>query len=380
MKPVVLGAPSGPRHNAFVSACRRQLGCTPTYVSYADLSQDPESLRRVLGSRTFLRVDTPDAHVPSLQSLHNDGRDAAAAAGFQPLGLSLSHGGILPIGSPAQLYFGLLRNLFIAQKLCAETGAQISTSAGNVAALFDKTVCNDILAKRDVCVPDQIGAPESFDELVDQMAKARCSRAFVKMRYGAAAAGMIALARSGPRWVAYTTGSVGDDGRIYSTRRITRLTSVKEIAWLVDELAPLGLHVERWIPKVGMESERIDLRIVSIGSGTLMPVVRGSRNPMTNLHLGGTRYSIDTLVQRIGQEPWDEVKSMVREAASVFSDSVSVGIDVALSTHRFKPYLLEVNAFGDFVNDLHHDGVTPFEAQIQHMRKLALGSDGIRAA
>ena len=54
----------------------------------------------------------------------------------------------------------------------------------------------------------------------------------------------------GPRnqMVAYTT-AILSGGVLYATRALRRLVQPRDIGELVDVIGPLGLHVERWIPK-----------------------------------------------------------------------------------------------------------------------------------
>src|SRR5262249_11761736 len=154
--------------------------------------------------------------------------------------------------------------------------------------------------------PRSLRAPSCFEELDAVMRAYGMARVFFKLRYGAAAAGMMALARNGGCWRAWTTARIGADGLLYSPYEVELVTDPRQIARLVDRMAPLMVHVEQWVPKFGMHGETVDLRIV-VGDGKAIAVVRGSRHPMTNLHLGGARSAVHPLVARIGPASWREV-------------------------------------------------------------------------
>lgn len=187
---------------------------------------------------------------------------------------------------------------------------------------------------------------------------------FVKLRHGSAAAGMMALARHGNRWSAVTTAVLDAGGRVCATRTVRRITDRLSIAALVDRLAPLGLHVEAWLPKIGIAGQVADLRLVIIDGGPVYPVLRTSRHPMTNLHLGGSRATVDGLVARIGTGAWEALLGSARAAAGCFPRSHALGLDIVVLADGRRHALIEVNPFGDFVNDFEIGGRSIHDAQI----------------
>ncbi|MET0246771.1 MAG: STM4014 family protein, partial [Sphingomonas sp.] len=242
-----------------------------------------------------------------------------------------------------------------------------STSAADVACAFDKSAARDRLAAAGVPVPFALAAPESFDDLVAAMEAAGLSRVFVKLRHGSAAAGMIALARQGDLWMATTTAVDGEGGRILASRNLRRLTDRGDLARLVDRLAPLGLHVERWLPKIGINGRVADVRLVMLDDGSIHRVLRTSRHPMTNLHLGGDRAPVDALVRRIGDAAWQSVLASARSAAGRFADSHVLGLDIAVLADGRRHAVLEANIFGDFVKDFMPSALSPHAAQLDRI-------------
>ncbi len=80
--------------------------------------------------------------------------------------------------------------------------------------------------------------------------------------------------------------------RLVNSLRVRSYGTEEEVAALIDMLAPDGLHVERWLPKATLDGRVFDLRVVVIGGEPTHAVVRTSRTPMTNLHLGGARETL----------------------------------------------------------------------------------------
>ncbi|MEN3747064.1 STM4014 family protein [Sphingomonas sp. HF-S3] len=365
---VVLGAGAGPRHDSFVAACVDRLGGAPASLAWDRFLADPDRLAAMLRPGGYLRIDTPDQQPGPIAALYRAGRDAAAAAGFETLSDSRIDGlAAGEIGSPAQLAFGLGAATARAEATARACGGQVSTSAADVACAFDKAAARDRLAAAGVPVPFALAAPESFDDLVAAMEAAGLSRVFVKLRHGSAAAGMIALARQGDRWIATTTAVDGEGGRILASRNLRRLTDRGDLARLVDRLAPLGLHVERWLPKIGIDGRVADVRLVMLDDGSIHPVLRTSRHPITNLHLGGDRAPVDALVRRIGDAAWQSVLASARSAACRFADSHVLGLDIAVLADGRRHAVLEANIFGDFVKDFTPGARSPHAAQLDRI-------------
>lgn len=363
---VVLGPSSGPRHASFAAACER-FGRRAQTIAWNAFLDDPTVLQAALRPGAYLRFDTPDQDIRAIASLYRAGKSGAGRAGFATLAevceTRLASG---DIGSPAQLAFGIAAAVESASRIARGRGAAVSTSAAEVACSFDKRATLARLRTAGIPVPRSLPAVTSFEALAGAMEEARLSRVFVKLRHGSAAAGMIALARHGRAWRAVTTAEPDGD-RIRATRSLRRLADPAAIAELVDRLVPLGLHAEAWLPKIGVDGRVADVRLVMLGDGTLFSVLRTSRHPMTNLHLGGTRESVEPLVRRIGADSWKAVLASARKAARCFSDSHVLGLDVAVLADGRSHALLEVNVFGDFVRELALDGLTPHEAQVRQI-------------
>ena len=361
---VVLGPASGPRHDAFAAACIERNGVAPRNLSWTRFLADPSTLAEWLGPDTYLRIDTPDQDPVALAALYR----AGAAAGVDIIAgddeAALAEG---LIGAPTQLAAGIVAGIGAAEAIATARRATISTSAADAALAFDKRATLVRLAAAGIPTPRALPDVTGFDALVAAMANAGTSRVFVKLRHGSAAAGMVALARAGTRWLAVTTAALDSDGRIRATRAVRRLDDRTAIAALIDRLAPLGLHVETWLPKIGIAGRVADLRLVAVEGGAIYPVLRTSRHPMTNLHLGGDRAPVAPLIARIGEAAWAAVLASARATARLFPASHALGIDIAVLADGRRHAVLEANIFGDFVKELSIDGLSPHAAQVKRI-------------
>ncbi|MFF8415073.1 STM4014 family protein [Streptomyces omiyaensis] len=240
-------------------------------------------------------------------------------------------------------------------------GAVLVDDPAETAVLFDKRLTHGRLAAAGVPVPASPtsgpgGAPVGgWDDLVALMDGAGLRRVFVKPAHGSSASGVLAVETAGPGRVQAVTSVERDGaGRLFNSLRIRRYTGAREIGALVDALAPDGLHVERWLPKAVQGGRAADLRVVVTGGRATHAVVRTSRSPLTNLHLGGARgdlAAVRTAIAAAGGR-WEDALGVCERAAAAFPGTRCVGVDLLPGTGWRRFAVGEVNAFGDLLPGL----------------------------
>ncbi|MFE9773263.1 STM4014 family protein [Streptomyces sp. NPDC005931] len=229
---------------------------------------------------------------------------------------------------------------------------------GDLAVLFDKRRCHAALAAADVPVPRSPtsgpGAAEvtGWDDVRALMREHRMPRLFVKPAHGSSASGVLAVEASGSGRVRATTSvELAPDGRLFNSLSVRRYETERDIAAVVDALAPDSLHLERWLPKASQHGRVADLRVVVVAGRATHAVVRTSTSPLTNLHLGGSRGDLGAVrdaVESAGGR-WADVLAVCERAAACFPRTLCVGVDLlpAVGWRRFA--VGEVNAFGDLL-------------------------------
>ncbi|MGC5395741.1 STM4014 family protein [Streptomyces sp. DT20] len=240
----------------------------------------------------------------------------------------------------------------------AGAGAVLLDDPDDIAVLFDKRLCHGVLAAAGVPVPASPtsgpGAPpvRGWADVRGLMAERGMPRVFVKPAHGSSASGVLAVETAGPGRVRATTSVERDGaGRLHNSLRVRRLTTEGEVASIVDALAPDGLHVERWLPKASQRGRAADLRVVVVDGRATHAVVRTSRSPMTNLHLGGARGDLDEARAAVAAAggSWQAAMSVCERAGDAFPDTLCVGVDLLPSTGWRRFAVGEVNAFGDLL-------------------------------
>ncbi|MFF4585451.1 STM4014 family protein [Streptomyces sp. NPDC001388] len=228
----------------------------------------------------------------------------------------------------------------------------------DLAVLFDKRRCHAVLDAAGIPVPASPtsgpgAAPvRGWDDVRALMRDHRMHRLFVKPAHGSSASGVLAVESGGGGRIRATTSvERAPDGRLYNSLRVRRYDREQDIAAIVDALAPDGLHLERWLPKASQDGRAADLRVVVVAGRATHAVVRTSRFPLTNLHLGGSRGDLDAArraVEAAGAR-WADVLGVCERAAACFPRTLCVGVDLLPAVGWRRTAVGEVNAFGDLL-------------------------------
>ncbi|WP_405997398.1 STM4014 family protein [Streptomyces sp. NBC_00829] len=269
-------------------------------------------------------------------------------------------------------------------ELARSAGASLLDDPADLAVLFDKRLCHGVLREAGVPVPESptsgAGAPKvrGWDDVRALLERTGMRRVFVKLAHGSSASGVLAVeTASGGRVQATTSVERDDQGRLFNSLRVRRYTAESEVARLVDALAPDGLHIERWLPKASQGGRTADLRVVAVAGRATHAVVRTSRSPMTNLHLGGARgdlAAVRAAAEAAGSD-WAGVLELCERAAACFPGSLRVGVDLLPATGWRRFAVGEVNAFGDLLPRLTGlpgsgaEGLDTYAAQIAAVRR-----------
>ncbi|MCG7526526.1 STM4014 family protein [Streptomyces sp. OfavH-34-F] len=260
----------------------------------------------------------------------------------------------------------------------ARAGARLLDGPADIAVLFDKRLCHGVLETAGVPVPASptsgpAGAPvRGWEDVRALIAEHRMPRVFVKPAHGSSASGVLAVETSGDRVRAATSVERDPAGRLYNSLRVRRCTTEREVAAIVDALAPDGLHIERWLPKASQGGRATDLRVVVVDGRATHAVVRTSASPMTNLHLGGARgdlAGVRAAVEAAGGS-WGEALAVCERGAAAFPDTLCGGVDLLPLTGWRRFAVGEVNAFGDLLPRLtglpgsRAEGLDTYAAQV----------------
>jgi len=331
--------------NRRVTAFAATLDRPPILLSWEDYLHDPHSQHTLAGC-DLVRMESfgEDLAVERLLVDLGDGDGSACTPGR--------------ITAPDALFRGLCR------ALDAWTLRPTAPHPAIVPRLFDKRLT---LAGIDVPVPERLPQPTSVEAIIDGVRSRGWHRTFVKLATGSSASGVgMLFTRRQPRFM--TSMQRSDTGWFNSLRIQRHDDVVPPLSFLVDQ----GCVVEQAIDKARLDGAWFDCRVVTILGEPRFVLVRQSRHPITNLHLGGWRGRLDALRERCPPKLFAAAMESCRAVAHAYPGALHLGIDLCFDRTWTHHYILEVNAFGDLLPRLQVDGRTVYGWE-QHLAPLWMG-------
>jgi len=374
---VVVGNPENRRVSLFQAALARAEIAPARVVSWIDVLTGPDVLGRAVPEGGIVRFESPGEDFAVEREL------LALGAGVEDEGesprISAEAARRLPedrglLLHPRQWYLGFREALKrCARALDACPPHLRMNEPDDIAVMFDKRLCHAACERGGVPVPRALGVVRSYDELRARMDERGIHRVFVKLFCGSSASGVVALETGAAGVKAETSVEVvRRDGviRLYNALRVRRYREVADVRDVVDRLAAEGAHVEEWIPKAGVDGRAFDLRIVVIAGAARHVVVRTSKSPITNLHLGNQRGDVAQVREQVGADRWAAILRTAEQAALRFPRALHAGVDVVIASSLRRHAVLEINAFGDLLPGVLDRGLDTYAAETEACSEL----------
>jgi glutathione synthase/RimK-type ligase-like ATP-grasp enzyme len=343
----LIGNPENRRIRDFQSAVEALGLPRPPCLAYAELLSNPEALDRF--EVDLLRIDSPGEDESVARAL--------IARGGGPCDSDQEFG---EISFLREYYRGLCGVL----ELIEQRGISCLNAPREIATMFDKWKCHQHFMQHDVPRPPAELAPADFAQFHASMRSNGCGRRFLKPLHGSSASGVCAL-----RWTPqrqqliapFRIQSRGGEPILINSLKVRTYSSLADIELILTLLLPQGMICEEWIPKLTLPGGAVDLRVLVIGGEARHWVVRQSRHPMTNLHLGNQRGDEAVLESCIGLSKLEAAFRLAEQAAACFPDSLYAGVDILLDAQH-RALVGEINAFGDLLPRLLHRGESAYTA------------------
>lgn len=368
LRVALIANPDNRRAGYFVEACRK-FGAEPRIISWLSYLSDRDC---ELPEADLLRIESPGENFEVERALIALGADDCRAEGRFPC---LAEGQPLS-GEPGviqfqrQWFLGFSQVLDrLSEKLQTRTALRVMNTPEDIRVMFDKIATIERLTAAGVPTPEFLGRPANYGHFIELLDLARCNRAFLKPAHGSSASGVVAFERSGSRMRATTSALLertGSNVRLRNVLGLRRYEELAEITDLVNAVAAENAIAERWFPKASFQGKVFDLRVVVIGGSASHIVVRTSRSPITNLHLGNRRGDVEAVREYLGDARWRKALAIAEQAAAVFPQSLYMGVDLMVGTRADSYAVAEVNAFGDLLpNVFDKDGNDTYDAELK---------------
>ncbi|GAA5130934.1 STM4014 family protein [Luteolibacter yonseiensis] len=265
-----------------------------------------------------------------------------------------------------QWYHGWFSALGIIQSAADVSGVPIMNEPLDIAVAFDKAATQELLHDAGVPIAKNLGICRDFQDLHNRMSEAGLSRVFLKPCHSSSASGVIALETDGRnRWQATTSAVFSGNQHVHNSLRLEKLKDLSQIRERVDAICQERAMAERWIPKASIGGRTYDLRILVIAGQAAHVVVRTSRSPITNLHLGNQRGDADAVRTQLGEAKWLAAMRTAEAAAVCFSRCHYLAVDLMVDSSFRRFVVAEVNAFGDLLPKVLWNGMDTYEAELR---------------
>ena len=351
---------AGPKAEGFKAALHARGHPAPLHFTFQQFIQNKIAFEDILKKINILRIDSPGGGYDIWKSFAD--HLAIPTSGYQS-----RHGQIYPQGPFVDGTYACIKS---ACDMARQHDVLCTVDPLAVQCFMDKRATHDLTTPI-IPTPEALPEVKGWDPLHNAMKARGIRNVFMKLRYGSAASGVLAIETFGSKlrlWTSVERVQMKGETQLYNSLRIRKYLD-HEAKHIIDDVAILGVHTEAWIPKLRLDNKPCDLRLLVVDGQPAHCVVRCSSTPLTNLHLSNARLDVDVVRQQLPKQTWRQVLEIGMKAGQLFPDHLCIGVDIALHKDSYKPYLLEVNAFGDHLNNVTYEGLNPYEFQIRLLEK-----------
>ena len=226
-------------------------------------------------------------------------------------------------------------------------------------------------AESNFYLPERTQDFQNYDEFFETV-KNKTVKYFIKLRSGSGSTGVLAYSYNAKldEEKVFTSLNYSVEKRkleFFSTYRVKMYTEKNVIKNMVNWIIENGAHIEKWIPKLTYEKYGFDTRVFVAGKKAEYMLSRLSTGPITNLHLKNMRKESREFME---EEQLKLISRASEGVMNIFDRSLYAGIDVLLS-NNMKPYIIDVNPFGDLFHNLTDSTRNVYYAEIREALKEA---------
>ena len=359
---LLVGNPENRRVTGFCDALARLGQPPPRVFAWADVIAEPARLLAQPDVPTFVRLEACGESFAVERALLARGRADAESlvprpSTVDPATLVEDFGRVF---APRQQHCGFLRVLEDLTRVFAERPRWIvQNPPAEIAELFDKRATARRFAGLGVPVPASLACapdPEALREAMTTRA------VYVKLSCGSSASCLALFRRDGEREVVLTSLTPDAQG-FTNTLGLRRYEDRATIDRILGFLLREGSQVEESVPKAKLGGKPFDTRVVAVAGEPVFTLVRRSRHPITNLHLGGSRGDLAAFERLVPEDARSEALESCRRIGAHYA-SHHLGIDLLYESDLRGHRVVEANAFGDLLPGLHREGRSVYEWEI----------------
>lgn len=348
------------RTESFKQALEKCGHPAPVHLTYSQCLKLDDMGSSRLDGLDILRFDSPGGHYGTWAAI-------SECSGFATEGFPDEFGRIYPL-SPFMAGFEKIVN-----QISATTKVRTTIDPKAVFLFADKSRTHSWNKTNGFPVPRALPQVSSCADLMARISQLGMRRVFLKLRYGSAASGVLAIEKQGQHVRVITSverKAVSGQSHLYNSLKMRKYLDDEARHLIDDVLAKFDVHIEDWIPKLRLKNNPTDFRVVMIGGEPAHIVVRSSQSPITNLHLGNQRLSTTELGRTVPEETWQKIRDIGSDIGARNPKQFCFGLDIGIHRETGEVFIIEINAFGDYINHVKYKGLDPHTYQIKALEKI----------
>lgn len=323
-----------------------------TIITWTEILKDISVLERSIKANTIIKIDPPEKDMELYRNLLIKGSNTGDLSEKYINSIDFSDFKII---SPGQWYKGFEHIVLEINRIrdrYRDENVHMLNDVAEMLVMMDKSKTYEILEKniseKEYFLPKRFDSVSSYEEFNSRYGS-KPMKAFIKLRYGSGSTGVLGYANNPKRKQEVVYTSLNNEGEnFYSNYKVNRFTEEEKVRGLIDWVLKNGAHIEGWIPKDRYRGKSFDTRSFVIGGESKYLLTRMSKTPITNLHLKNERAESSHIM---GEDLLKTIKIASENVMEVFKSSLYAGLDV-VTTASHKPYIIDVNPFGDLFHNL----------------------------
>ena len=353
MRPfLIIGDNNGRRVKTFAGCLEKEGEFPYTVLDWMDLLKNPEILKEYLKKNNIVKIEPPEKNTEIYRKFLEYGYDSERVL-FEEKKTGVKNAEI--IRAPG-IWFDGVKNVFgrIAEIFESHKKTYLMCDIDELLIMMDKKATYEYLSGfgNSFSLPERTKDFQDYDEFFETV-KNKASKYFIKLRCGSGSTGVLAYSYN-PRLdeeKIFTSLNYSEENgkrEFFSTYRVKIYTEKNIIKNMINWVIENGAHIEKWLPKLTYEKYSFDTRVFVADKKAGYMLSRLSTSPITNLHLKNIRKESSEF---LGKEHLELLAAASEDVMRIFDKSLYAGIDVLLS-NNLKPYIIDVNPFGDLFHNL----------------------------
>ena len=364
---LIIGDNKGRRIKTF-AGCLEKEGDFPYFIlDWEELLDDPGIIGKFLEKSNIVKIEPPEKNPEIYRKFLKFGSGAEKVL----FGEEENRGIIKAPG----IWFDGVKNVFGKMKEIFDNykNIHLMCDIDELLIMMDKKATYEYLSgmESNFYLPERTQDFQNYDEFFETV-KNKTAKYFIKLRCGSGSTGVLAYSYN-PKldeekiFTSLNYSVENGKSEFFGTYRVKVYTEKNVIKNMVNWVIENGAHIEKWIPKLTYEKYGFDTRVFVAGKKAEYMLSRLSTGPITNLHLKNMRKESREFMEE------EQIKLLSKASEgvmSIFDRSLYAGIDVLLS-NNMKPYIIDVNPFGDLFHNLIGSPENVYYAEIREALKEA---------